>query len=245
MFTKDRFVKILNWIEDLFMTNHSCLVCYREIVDGTKFQVCENCKNDIHVMSGSLCEKCGDEIVDGNRFCDHCKVSVFNFEQNRSYCYYDEAAAKIVKGLKYGHRRYYAKHIAEMLASVDGYFEDVEVITYVPINNKRKRERGFNQAEEIAKELSEILGIKVLNLLEKDENSKHQAGLTQKERLQNLIGSFSINAENSSEVKNKTVLVIDDVFTTGATLNECCHVLKRCKPKKLKTLTFAKTRFGK
>ena len=245
MTLKEKFKKFVNWFEDLFMANHSCIVCSREIPDGTKFQICEDCISKIHRISGQLCGKCGDEILEDNKICDHCKDSSYGFDQNRSYCFYDEESSKIVKGLKYARRKYYAKYVAEMLADIKGYFDDVDMICFVPINKKRRNERGFNQAEEIAIELSKLVGKEVANLLAKDENSKHQAGLSQKERMLNLVGSFSVIDSEKEKIKGKTLLIIDDVFTTGTTLSECSKALKKLKPKKIKTLTFAKTRFGK
>ena len=84
----------------------------------------------------------------------------------------------------------------------------------------------------------------VFSLLEKVVEHKHQAGLTQKERLENLKDTFSISPENKDKIKGKKILIIDDVFTTGATLSECAKVLKSQKPKSVSSLTFAKTKFN-
>lgn len=244
MSAKEKFVKIFNWFEDLFMTNHSCVGCGREIADGTKFQLCDTCKSNIHKISGNVCKKCGDEVLLDNNFCDYCKNVEYKFDENRSYCYYDEVSAKIVKRFKYSGRKYYAKHIAEMMVENKDVFENIDVITFVPSNTKTLKERRYNQAEELAKEISKIIGIEVCELLKKSDDRKHQAGLTKSERLENLKGSFSIVIENKDFIKGKNVLIVDDVFTTGSTLNECSKVVLKHKPKKIKTITFAKTKLG-
>lgn len=244
MSVKEKIVKFFNWFEDLFMTNHSCIGCGMEIADGTKFQLCDFCKIKVHKISGDVCKKCGDEVLSGNNFCDYCKNVEYKFDENCSYCYYDEVSAKIVKRFKYNGRKYYAKHIAEMMTENREIFDDVDVITFVPSNTKTLKERRYNQAEELAKEISRITGIKACGLLKKSDDRKHQAGLTKAERLENLKGSFSIVVENKNDIKGNTVLIVDDVFTTGATLNECSKVILKHKPKKIKTITFAKTKLG-
>lgn len=243
MSIKERFTKWLNSFENLFMKNHSCISCGREILDGTKFQLCDKCFYGLEKLDVELCEKCGDKVLVGNKICDHCKTFDYHFDENRSYCYYSDASSKIVKRFKYSHKKFYAKHIAELLMQNNNYFKNVDIITFVPINKKRLNERGFNQAEEIAKEISVLTNIEVLNLLEKSNDSKHQAGLKKKDRLENLKGSFSAVHENAEKIKGKVILIVDDVFTTGATLSECSRIIKKLKPKKIKTLTFAKTRF--
>lgn len=229
--------------EDMVSKEHSCIVCAKEIPDGTNFQMCENCCLNIEKIEGKICSKCGDKLDDGKLRCDKCNDFDYNFKSNRSYCYYDEASAKIIKSLKYGGRKYYAKHIAKMMTQDLSVFKDVDLITFVPISVKRKRIRGFNQAEEIAKEISKIVNIPVKKILLKTKENKNQARLNQKERLENLKGTFEIdNAAESFE--GKVVLIIDDVFTTGATLSECSKTLINGNPKSVLTFTFAKTKLN-
>ena len=121
-------------------------------------------------------------------------------------------------------------------------FENIDVITFVPMGKKGLRERGFNQAEEIANEISKIMNIPVFGLLRKTREHKHQAGLNQKDRLENLKGTFEIISDYKSKIKGERILIIDDVFTTGATLSECAKTIKEAKPKSVSALTFAKTK---
>lgn len=242
---KKKIIDLLNRFEDLFMTSHSCMSCGKEIEDGTKFNLCENCLNSLDKIEGRLCKKCGEEIVGENvRVCDYCKERDYKFNSNHSCFYYNAVSASIIKNFKYNGRKYYAKSIAEIMAQRSDFFEDVDVITFVPINKKRKRERGFNQSEEIAKHLSKMLNIPLVTILEKEKDGKHQAALGQKDRLKNLKGSFKIIAENVNKVRGKRVIIVDDVFTTGATLNECARVIRVCRPISVNTVTFAKTKFN-
>lgn len=241
---KERFVNFMKSFENMLFSNHSCISCGREIVDGTKFQMCNECKDKVERIDGNLCAKCGDKLHFGMMMCEHCKDFDYSFNENRSFAYYENSIANIVKGFKFGHKKYYSKFIAEMMFEFKTYFDDVDVITFVPISKERKRERGFNQAETIADELGKLLGKEVVDLLVKHSNGKHQAELSRQERMQNLVGSFGVKEGMKEKIKGKVVLVVDDVFTTGATLNECSKTIKKLKPKCVKTVTFAKTKFN-
>lgn len=236
--------KIFMSFENLLSDEHCCISCGREIPDGLKFQLCHTCENLLDVIGTEVCAKCGERLLEGNLLCEHCKDFDYDFNTSKSYCYYDDISARIVKGLKYNDRKYYAKHIAKMMTEDKSVFENVDVITFVPMGSKGLRKRGFNQAQEIANEISKLVNIPVLKLLSKAVEHKNQAGLSQQERLKNLKDSFEVFSENESEIKGKNILIIDDVFTTGTTLSECSKTLKRKKPKSVCALTFAKTKFN-
>lgn len=189
--------------------------------------------------------KCGDIVPNENvKVCDHCKEKEYVFDNNFSCFYYSDVSATIIKNFKYNSKKYYAKYIAELMLDSGYNFSNFDIITFVPMSNKRKKERGFNQSEELAKEISKMVKIKVVPLLVKVKEGEHQAKLNQSSRMKNLIDSFSVHPEFAKEVKGKRILVIDDVFTTGTTLNECAKVLNKCKPEQVKTFTFAKTKFN-
>ncbi len=243
MSAKHKIKALLKKIINIFAPEYECISCGREIIEGTSFMLCENCKNSIEWLNGTVCKKCGDKILKGNEICDFCKEKEFAFNSNLSYCYYCDASASIIKGLKYSSRKYYAKYIAQIMALANNAFKDVDIITFVPITDKRRRGRGYNQSEEIANNLAKLVNIKAINLLVKTFDKKNQAKLSQDQRMKNLIGSFEL-AENATElIKDKNILIVDDVFTTGATLNECAKVIRNAKPNKITTITFAKTKF--
>lgn len=238
---KSSFVKFWKGLENLFLSNHACLSCRREIPDGTEFSLCEKCASSIEKINGKLCKVCGEMIIEDNEICDRCKLVKYNFDKSHSFAVYDDVIAKIVKRFKYNGKKYYAKYIAELMFQNAKYFDDVDLIIFVPIGKKRKFERGFNQAEEMAIELGKLTGIEVIGALEKIGRERHQAGLSQKDRRKNLAGTFIFKTELKEQIKNKNILIIDDVFTTGATLSECAKVIKTGKPKKIYCYTFAKT----
>ncbi len=230
--------------EDIFMTNHFCIGCGREIPDGTEFSICEKCLKSMEKLDGRVCTKCGEKLVGESLVCDYCKNIDYSFNSNRSCFYYDDIASRIVKGLKYGGKKYYANYIAQIMAMKTEVLCGIDFITCVPISTKGLRSRGFNQSELIAREIAKLSGKEFIQTLLKDNTAKHQAGLSREDRLDNLKGSFHLIEEVKSKIRSKNILVIDDVFTTGATLIECSKEILRAKPKSIKTFTFAKTRLN-
>ena len=242
MSIKSKIKSIVNFVEDLFLTNHKCIVCGKEVPDYVKRGLCEKCGGKLKRISGEICSRCGESVVKGNKYCDECKNMDYKFDENHSYAVYDEISGKIVKSLKYSGNKYIAKNIAVMLVEDKKYFEGVDFITFVPIGKERLKEREFNQAEEIANHVSKLAGVPLVSVFEKIKENSHQAGLTRKERVKNIIGTIAVIEEMKETISGKVVLVIDDVFTTGSTLSECAKVLKRSGATKVRTLTFAKTK---
>jgi len=241
---KNWFLKIFEIFESGFMKNHSCICCYKEILDETKFMLCDKCAKDIEILTGDLCTKCGDRLKDNGACINNCSKFNYTFSSNKSLFYYTNSAARIIKNLKYGKKKYLANYVADIIVDSGEIFENVDYIAYVPASKSRIKERGFNQSEVVAKIIGEKLNIKVLDLIVKTKDTIHQAGGTQKERMKNLENSFAINENISENIRGKTLLIFDDVFTTGSTLNECAKIVKKLKPKEIRTLTFAKTKFN-
>ncbi len=227
-------------VEDLLTKNHECISCGREIPDGSKYSLCEACFSHLEPIGNDVCKKCGARLNGEVFICDECKDRNFVFFANRSCYSYSGSASAIIKNFKYGGHAYFAPIIAQMMIDNLG-FEGVDFLTFVPMSKKKQRARGFNQAELIANEISKLTKIKVLDLLSKVDVTKNQAGLSRVDRLKNLKGSFSLNKDISMAAKGKVILIVDDVFTTGTTLNECAKALLAAKPKQILTMTFAKT----
>ncbi len=232
----------VNFVEDLFLTNHKCIYCGREIPDTIKYGLCDGCYEKLEIFSGTLCSKCGEPVVEGNTICDECKEIKYEFDINHSFSSYSEVSARIVKNLKYNRKKYLARYLAYMMAEDREYCKGVDYITFVPISKARLKERGFNQAEEIAKEISILVNVPVIDAFDKIKENTHQAGLSRRDRIKNIIGTIEVKDDAKDLISRKNILVVDDVFTTGSTLSECAKVLKKSKSSSVKTLTFAKTR---
>jgi ComF family protein len=143
---------------------------------------------------------------------------------------------------KYGGEKYLREFFAEELKPVFlkhvGY---ADVIVYVPTTNKKVRQRGYNQGEVLAREFSKFSQIPVVDAIQKIKETESQVGLTLKERRENLKGSFKV--VDKKAVKDKRVLIIDDVMTTGSTVETIAEKLKSAGAREVIVLTVASVNF--
>lgn len=128
--------------------------------------------------------------------------------------------------------------IQKFLVENKKYFENVEMIVPVPLHKRRFAERGFNQAEEIGKLLAHELHISLQNILTRKVATKQQAKLHKQERTENIKNAFVL--QKGIDVKNKNIILVDDVFTTGSTLGECARVLKENGAGQVRAFTLAR-----
>ena len=224
---------------------YGCFVCGRENEHPEKY-ICPRCEKVVRRLNGTLCEKCGAPVSGLEKYCLNCKNnSDLFFTKARAVFVYDENTSKPVMGLKYNGKKFIVPFMAKEMNSVlDSFGEKPDIIVPVPTTAKRLKKRGFNQAELLANELQKICGGTAsveTNLIVRDKEVPAQVNLTRKERLENLKGSFKLISK--PKLNGKVVLIVDDVFTTGATSNEVARVLSRLKPKAIYVLTFAKTLF--
>ncbi len=138
---------------------------------------------------------------------------------------YQPPISQLIKALKYQHTRAAGKMLAQLLF-LHINFPEFDLITSAPISKKRLNERGFNQAQLIAEELASKLNKPFKKLLKKIKDTKKQARSSFQQRLSNLSDCFRVESPYRDFVKNKTILIIDDVISTGSTLNECAKTLK-------------------
>ena len=154
----------------------------------------------------------------------------------------DSNAIKLVYGLKYSGFRKIGIEFGQLLGKllIDYNMTEYDYIAPVPIHKARKRERGFNQSDFIANGITNIINIPVkLDLLEKKFYTQTQTQLNSKQRKTNIKNSFMVN--NKYDLTNKQILLVDDVLTTGATLNECATVLLEAKAKLVDAATIIKS----
>ncbi len=194
-----------------------------------------------------LCRQCGyafssESVPKENALCGACRRGLFIFDWARSHAGFEDPLKEIIHQFKYGSHRSLAKPLARLLFSV--YLANIEslraaIVVPVPLHRSRQRERGFNQARELARYFCRLAQIPLYSdLLQRARATQIQAGLSRRERRINLRGAFAVSKRDA--VKDKSVLLIDDVFTTGATLNECARILKSEGATRINVLTLAR-----
>lgn len=219
---------------DLFVPP-TCLSCHVKLAKGENV-LCDICKSLIGVPPLNHCDKCGAEISD--EYCSTCAETDFCFEFSRSVYGFQGPIQHLIHELKYNGRLASAKYLAEGLCQFlkdNADYKGYNCIAAVPLHPVRKRERGFNQSELLARSLAKNSGLEYINPIKRKHYTKSQTLLHKDERLKNLSGAFCIR--KGQNVTGKNVILVDDVFTTGSTLNEVSKVLLQAGASKVAGLT--------
>ena len=204
--------------------------------------ICEVCEEKVPFLEDQYCGVCGHLSVGGFTH-ERCRTTL---TPERLICLfrYKDLGKKIVASFKY-------EKVLSLLPSLASYIDEFlydygidlgtkVLVTFVPIHPIKFLERGFNQSEIIARKLSRQKGLSMLPLLEKIKETPSQTKLKRRERKENIAGSFCLNSKYEGDLVGRDVLLIDDVFTTGATLLECAKVLKKGGARFIYLLTLAK-----
>lgn len=236
------------WLEAIlnlvYPRNIQCMLCDNELFEKEDYSVCECCREEIYWLEDDVCKCCGRFLGHHSTLevCGDCQKTKRAYRQNISVALYNEAGKILVHQLKYGDQSYVAFHMAHMMADRLHTFPEVskkiDLIVPVPIHEKRYRERGFNQSEWIGKFLSERIQRPCLKkVLKRTRYTNPQTQLNREERLKNLKGAFQVMDEEV--ILGKRILVIDDVFTTGSTIQETAKELIKMGAYEVYSMTFA------
>ncbi len=214
---------MLNKLLDLVFPP-KCPFC--EKILQSKTPVCNSCMTSLPYIKGKTCKICGRPVEETSHIiCASCRFNRTYFEHAFIPLIYKEKAKNAVLALKAGHP-YYAKGIAYVLADKvinSPHYTSFDFITFVPQDKAAFKNRGYNQAELIARELSKTLNIPCVPTLRKTTDGKPQHTLNLSERRENVKKCF-FATENSY---SGTVLLVDDIYTTGATSNYCAKLLRK------------------
>lgn len=192
------------------------------------FNLCSDCAANIEVVVADVCPQCG-KISSFGKYCADCrKSSNLALAGILPAAIYESGPTKeIVHSLKYLGVSEFSDVLGELivrkLLRQKGNLPDNSVVVPVPLHSKREAERGYNQSELIGKYVAKKLNIAGGNAMSRIRNNRPQIELRREARLKNLAGCFVV--EDRELIAGKTVLLIDDVATTGATLNECAKAL--------------------
>jgi ComF family protein len=221
---------------------HICCNSVEKLADGV---ACRDCWNKTRVFSQReiLCAKCGAYLRDSDKpvetFCRQCDEQFY--EQARAVGIYENTLAASVLHLK--SEPFVSKTLQKLFftAFYDSDFHDANLIIPVPLSKKRLLERGFNQAEILARILAKETTIKLdeKSLARSVHTPMHRAAMDKKAREATVENAFEV--KRSSFVENSNILLIDDIFTSGATASNCAKVLKQSGAKKVYALTVART----
>lgn len=215
-----------------------------EIIPQGRGLICPACvkAKKMTRIKEPYCMKCGKELErEGSSLCGDCKKASHLFERSRAVFRYTKEARQSIVRFKFHNKREYADYYAAVAAeSMEDYLKLVnpEVILPVPMYKKKKIKRGYNQAEVFARRLSEKTGILYrTDVLVRIKNTVPLKELEKDARKEELEQAFFVRRERVGEWKR--VLLVDDIYTTGATMDACSHALKAAGIKKVYGLTLA------
>lgn len=233
------FVKFSDFLEKLseivFPSDIKCLACERDVEKGKHF--CKTCAKTLPFNYEHVCEVCGINIPSEGK-CVRC-VGKKVYEMARAPFIYDGVIKKLIHDFKYNNAKYLFKPLAMYMAECYLVNDmDADIIVPIPLYKKRLKSRGYNQSFKLGEEIGKLLDLDVIECLERVKDTPTQTALDFKERKANIAGAFKVK---SKEFVGKNVLLIDDVYTSGATLKEASKVLKRAGANKIYVLTLAHT----
>ncbi len=209
--------------------------------------VCPECRKRVIPVNSPLCKRCGimfDTREGDDHLCNKCILSSKQFHSARSTGLYEQTLMTLVHQFKYRGKIRLAHPLGMMLLRTYLQFfppEDIDFIVPVPLHTRRFRQRGFNQAYLLVKDWKRFcprLPEVSKDVLFRTRWTEPQTGLGRMERIKNIRRAFSVN--NVQKFCGKKILLIDDVYTTGATVNECARVLRTAGAKQVDVLTLAR-----
>lgn len=212
-----------------------CRICGETLASASRIPVCPACLGMLRPLQGVLCDVCGRPLLSTilaqvqHPKCHLCRRGVYHFDLARSYAAYDEAMVRAITLLKYEAvaplGAWFASRLAEIVQAEPSLFA-ADVVVPVPLFPTRLRERGYNQAELIGRPFARRLGLPFrAHLLARTKPRPNRLKLSRRERWTSVRGAY--NTREPKAVDNARVLLVDDVFTTGATLDACAQALRR------------------
>lgn len=202
-----------------------CPLCDKVISYGRS--VCRDCEKKVPYIKEPFCKKCGKQLENERQeFCGDCSRKKHTYVQGKAVFSYEKEMKLSMYRFKYSNRREYAEFYAKKAKEAYGkwvIYRDIEAIVPIPLYAGKQRKRGYNQAEIFAKCLGRQMGIPVeKNLIKRVRNTTPQKELNDRQRKDNLKGAFQVK---TNIVKYSKILLVDDIYTTGATADAAAEVL--------------------
>lgn len=222
---KNKSSNLKIYILNLIFPLH-CSIC-DDILNYSNDLICESCKEKVKYMKEPVCVKCGKQVEEEQEYCHDCQNRKHYFIRGVALFEYNSISACVYR-FKYGDRQEYAEFFGTKLSERFGrkiMQWKAQALIPVPIHPSRKRKRGYNQAELLARVLSRETGVPIrTDIIVRCKKTKAQKNLDIGERENNLKKAFKIC---KNDVKLDTIVIIDDIYTTGSTINAVAYELQQ------------------
>ena len=220
-----------------------CVHCAADTPPGV--YVCERCAEDVHRIEAPFCQRCSwpfDGAITEEFVCGDCQQQKVHYDCAVAAYRSRSVVRDLIHGFKYDGRLYLrvqlGRWLAETLRDRRMTEKKYDAFVPVPLHHVRYREREFNQAEELSRLLTKETGIPTRDVLQRIRYTTTQTRLTREERMENLRGAFRVR--QTEGVKGCDLVLVDDVFTTGSTVEECSRVLRRAGAASVRVITIAR-----
>ncbi|MBR2674357.1 MAG: ComF family protein [Mogibacterium sp.] len=242
--------KALNGILELLYPPNIYCICCGKIIDSSRtYSMCNDCIGSIRWVGGRNCTKCGKGLNENNPkdICFDCSGQAHSFDRGFICSEYGVHEKTLLYELKYASEGYIGETLGEiaydrMAAELgeETLAASYDMVIPVPIYKLREQRRGFNQAELIAKSFAKRAGLNLeREIIIRTKATAAMKGLDAAERRANISGAFEIRARKLPLIKGAKILLVDDIYTTGATLDEAASVLKAAGASKVDFIAFA------
>ena len=219
----------------------NCVLCASP--EANSHAVCKACLNDLPWHPKTSCPQCG--LSSSSMVCGSCLNSPPDFDVTKAVFLYAYPVDAMMLRYKYGNMLNLGDTFGEFLAEktvLENHFKNIDLIIPMPMHPQRLKERGFNQALEIAKVLCKNHKEKLdYKSVERQTLTPPQASLPLKERVKNIKGAFKVNTDKLGKLQGKRIAIVDDVMTTGASLNELAKTLKKAGASHVECWVIART----
>lgn len=217
-----------------------CFCCEKKILEG---YLCQNCQEKLMFLHPPLCRFCAKPLRKNlTNICKNCQKKTFPYERLLSILAYKEPLISLIHPFKYTNCDYLGKFLSSLMINrlkkigFKGY--DYDFVTAVPMHKYKLKSRGYNQAEILGKSLSNYFQIPFQNDIIYDISIRpQQVKLSFQKRKENIEGAFKVK----KKLKDKKLILVDDIFTTGSTVKACSKALKDKGAQKITVMTLAKT----
>ena len=228
-----------------------CKICEKPIRESKGYSICEDCFKTIELIEPPYCIKCGKPLISTDYFksnrgilCSNCKRKKYSFEFSRSVGIYQKVLKECIHLFKYYGEKKLAKPLGKLMINYllknNEFKKKIDLIIPVPLHKNDLKKRGFNQSVLLGRVIGDYFSIPVeKRVLIKKKLTPFQVNLSKKEREKNIIKAFVV--ERPEEVKYKNILILDDIFTTGSTVEECAKELIKAQAKNIFVLTLARS----
>ena len=240
--------EILSGIADLIFPS-CCTTCDVILKEHGPLPFCPNCTAGIHFIRSPLCPRCGIPFTGTggeDRLCGECLVTQRPYAVAKAVGLYEETLLTAIHLFKYRGRVGIGKVLGSIMADFAGGIWDMNVFSVimpVPLHRIRLRERGFNQAVILAREIAKRFSVPIDYLtLRREVFTEPQVGMGREDRSVNVRGAFTVR--KPERTAGKRILLVDDVYTTGSTLAECARTLLKAEADSVAVLTLAKAVSG-